>query len=163
LASFLFRQVLFIERPQNDDEGEGAVTASTPASENTCLDDSKFEFQKQRYSPAEYDIAGGLRYEGVPFDAAGLPGLPSPLMLPASPNEDDVCRDDLSPSIDRCLAQEIEKAITDARFIAQHVKNKDKFENVSPTFSYLLCICGESKTIHKRKEHELKILRASFW
>lgn len=132
-------KVLFIERPQNDEESD-AVVASTPGSENTCLDDSKFEFQKQRYSPGEYDIAGGLRYEGVPFDAAGLPPLPSPLMLPASPNEDDACRDDLSPSIDRCLAQEIEKAITDARFIAQHVKNKDKFENVSQTFFNLWLI-----------------------
>ncbi|XP_059490109.1 acetylcholine receptor subunit alpha-like 1 [Neocloeon triangulifer] len=133
-------KVLFIERPQNEDEADAVVTASTPASENTCLDDSKYEFQKQRYSPAEYDIAGGLRYEGVPFDAAGLPPLPSPLMLPASPNEDDVCRDDLSPSIDRCLAQEIEKAITDARFIAQHVKNKDKFENVEEDWKYVAMV-----------------------
>jgi hypothetical protein len=48
---------------------------------------------------------------------------------------------DVSPTFDnqmilmpRRQTREIEKTIEDSRFIAQHVRNKDKFENVSVRF-----------------------------
>ncbi|KAF4519435.1 hypothetical protein B566_EDAN008662 [Ephemera danica] len=159
-------KVLFIERPQQDQDDEATtVIATTPGSENTCvgLDDGmkgegamgifeipdmdKFGVYQKRYSPTEYDIAGALRYDG-PFETSGLPPLPPPLLLPAgsaiSAGDDDICGGagggDLSPSIEKCIAQEIEKAITDARFIAQHVKNKDKFENVEEDWKYVAMV-----------------------
>lgn len=49
------------------------------------------------------------------------------LDLPAA--GDDLFAGDVSPTFDKPLS--LEKTIEDARFIAQHVKNKDKFENVS--------------------------------
>jgi nicotinic acetylcholine receptor len=150
-------KVLFIERPPKDEDEATTVIATTPGSENTCVgiddgksgegamgifeipDIDKFGVYQKRYSPTEYELSGALRYDG-PFDTTGLPPLPPPLLLPAgsalSSGEDDICGGeggggDISPSFEKCIAQEIEKAITDARFIAQHVKNKDKFENVS--------------------------------
>lgn len=73
------------------------------------------------------------------LNAALPPGLPQPLPLPG-PDEDlfsagcggTICGGlcgvpgDVSPAF-----RDMDKTIEDARFIAQHVKNKDKFENVS--------------------------------
>lgn len=38
---------------------------------------------------------------------------------------------DISPSFDKMDIHDMEKTIADSRFIAQHVRNKDSFENVS--------------------------------
>lgn len=79
-----------------------------------------------------------------------LPGMPpSPPPPPGgddelfSPPPGSPCRldlDDGSPSLEKPYVREMEKTIEGSRFIAQHVKNKDKFESVSiwfPAFIYL--------------------------
>lgn len=55
-----------------------------------------------------------------------------------SPPPGSPCRldlDDGSPSLEKPFVREMEKTIEGSRFIAQHVKNKDKFESVSVFFS----------------------------
>lgn len=82
-----------------------------------------------RYGPS---AAGPVPPVGPRFDeplpALPLPGADEDLFAPASPG---YVHEDVSPTFERPLAREIEKTIEDARFIAQHAKNKDKFEGVS--------------------------------
>jgi nicotinic acetylcholine receptor, invertebrate len=44
-----------------------------------------------------------------------------------SPN----CCGDVSPTFEKPTYREMEKTMEASRFVAQHVKNKDKFESVS--------------------------------
>lgn len=60
------------------------------------------------------------------FSPSGLNGDISPGCCPAA-----AAAVDLSPTFERPYAREMEKTIEGSRFIAQHVKNKDKFESVS--------------------------------
>ncbi|XP_057331701.1 acetylcholine receptor subunit alpha-like 1 [Microplitis mediator] len=77
------------------------------------------------------------------FDESALPPLPLPgggddeLFVPASPG---YVHEDASPTFERPLAREIEKTIEDARFIAQHAKNKDKFESVEEDWKYVAMV-----------------------
>lgn len=66
-----------------------------------------------------------------------LPPTDDDLFTPTSPG---YVHEDISPTFERPLAREIEKTIEDARFIAQHAKNKDKFEGVSTCFIYLFLL-----------------------
>ncbi|KAI4486456.1 hypothetical protein M0804_005826 [Polistes exclamans] len=73
-------------------------------------------------------------YFEEPLPSLPLPGADDDLFGPASPG---YAHEDISPTFEKPLVREIEKTIDDARFIAQHAKNKDKFE------SYLrLCTLG---------------------
>lgn len=69
-----------------------------------------------------------------PLPSLPLPGADDDLFGPASPG---YAHEDVSPTFEKPLVREIEKTIDDARFIAQHAKNKDKFESVSMTSIYL--------------------------
>lgn len=98
----------------------------------------------------------------VPIFAEGLPpprfpthpgqlgscfGEP-PFPLPLAGGEEDLyspasCRtntfdgtSDISPSFEKVEIRDIDKTIADSKFIAQHVRNKDAFENVSMNCSY---------------------------
>lgn len=70
-----------------------------------------------------------------PLPSLPLPGADDDLFGPASPG---YAQEDVSPTFERPLVREIEKTIDDARFIAQHAKNSDKFESVSITFTSLM-------------------------
>lgn len=72
------------------------------------------------------------------FGEPPLPALPLPLssgdeelfspgMNDMSPN----CCGDVSPTFEKPTYREMEKTMEASRFVAQHVKNKDKFESVS--------------------------------
>lgn len=65
---------------------------------------------------------------GEALSTLPLPGTDDDLFTPASPG---YVHEDISPTFERPLTREMEKTIEDARFIAQHAKNKDKFESVS--------------------------------
>lgn len=95
------------------------------------------------------DVFGGDELDGK-FKEWGceeyeLPGMPpSPPPPPGgddelfSPPPGSPCRldlDDGSPSLEKPYVREMEKTIEGSRFIAQHVKNKDKFESVSYKFA----------------------------
>ncbi|XP_014472539.1 PREDICTED: acetylcholine receptor subunit alpha-like 1 [Dinoponera quadriceps] len=71
---------------------------------------------------------------GEPLPSLPLPGADDDLFGPASPGYP---HEDVSPTFEKPLVREIEKTIDDARFIAQHAKNKDKFESVEEDWKYV--------------------------
>ncbi|KYN18047.1 Acetylcholine receptor subunit alpha-like 1 [Trachymyrmex cornetzi] len=48
--------------------------------------------------------------------------------------------EDVSPTFEKPLVREVEKTIDDARFIAQHARNKDKFESVEEDWKYVAMV-----------------------
>nr|WUR05311.1 nicotinic acetylcholine receptor alpha 1 [Orius laevigatus] len=89
-------------------------------------------------------LSGDFNIPALPasrFDPVPCYGEP-PLPLPSA--DDDlfspgICHaDDVSPTFEKPLS--LEKTIEDARFIAQHVKNKDKFENVIEDWKYVAMV-----------------------
>ncbi|CAH0390559.1 unnamed protein product [Bemisia tabaci] len=156
-------KVLMIERPNkddsiDDDKPEGVLTGVFDA--DLGADKYLAYGGPEEYSP-EYDIPEPppSRYEPnsapapvvvpLPLPCFEEPPPPSPLPGP----EDDLfsapgggCGNALcprlagrSPVFERPL-REIEKTIEDAKFIAQHVKNKDKFENVIEDWKYVAMV-----------------------
>lgn len=72
------------------------------------------------------------------FGEPPLPALPLPLSSGDeelfSPGINDLspnCCGDVSPTFEKPTYREMEKTMEASRFVAQHVKNKDKFESVS--------------------------------
>lgn len=72
------------------------------------------------------------------FGEPPLPALPLPLSSGDeelfSPGINDMspnCCGDVSPTFEKPTYREMEKTMEASRFVAQHVKNKDKFESVS--------------------------------
>lgn len=67
-----------------------------------------------------------------------------------SPN----CCGDVSPTFEKPTYREMEKTMEASRFVAQHVKNKDKFESVSIIYIRLL--------LKTRSEMGVKLLSCHF-
>lgn len=72
------------------------------------------------------------------FGEPPLPALPLPLSSGDeelfSPGINDMspnCCGEASPTFEKPTFREMEKTMEASRFVAQHVKNKDKFESVS--------------------------------
>lgn len=92
------------------------------------------------------DIDG--KYKEWGSEEYELPGMPpSPPPPPGgddelfSPPPGSPCRldlDDGSASLEKPYVREMEKTIEGSRFIAQHLKNKVKFDNVSISIHYAL-------------------------
>lgn len=78
-----------------------------------------------------------------PLPSLPLPGADDDLFGPASPG---YVHEDVSPTFEKPLVREIEKTVDDARFIAQHAKNKDRFESVS-TFHSSLHVTREASDL----------------
>lgn len=86
--------------------------------------------------PSRFDVAasGGM---GPCFGEPPLPALPLPGgdddLFNAAGNGDmsPSCVADISPTFEKPYMREMEKTIEGTRFVAQHMKNKDKFESVS--------------------------------
>lgn len=77
------------------------------------------------------------------FGEPPLPALPLPLNSGDeelfSPGINDLspnCCGDVSPTFEKPNYREMEKTMEASRFVAQHVKNKDKFESVSTNKKY---------------------------
>lgn len=85
----------------------------------------------------KYKEWGCEEYElGLPPSPPPPPGGDAELF---SPPPESPCRldlDDGSASLEKPYVREMEKTIEGSRFIAQHVKNKDKFESVSVFSSF---------------------------
>ncbi|XP_017885311.1 acetylcholine receptor subunit alpha-like 1, partial [Ceratina calcarata] len=84
-------------------------------------------------SATRYDLGAAVATVGTvapcfeePLPSLPLPGADDDLFGPASPA---YAHEDVSPTFEKPLVREIEKTVDDARFIAQHAKNKDKFES----------------------------------
>lgn len=93
--------------------------------------------------PSRFDVAasGGV---GPCFGEPPLPSLPLPggddeLFSPTGNGDmSPTCCPDASPTFEKPMFREMEKTIEGSRFIAQHVRNKDKFESVSTKIIYFL-------------------------
>ncbi|XP_018365497.1 PREDICTED: acetylcholine receptor subunit alpha-like 1 [Trachymyrmex cornetzi] len=72
-----------------------------------------------------------------PLPSLPLPGADDDLFGPASPG---YAHEDVSPTFEKPLVREVEKTIDDARFIAQHARNKDKFESVEEDWKYVAMV-----------------------
>ncbi|XP_066584851.1 acetylcholine receptor subunit alpha-like 1 [Prorops nasuta] len=72
-----------------------------------------------------------------PLPSLPLPGADDDLFGPTSPG---YAHEDVSPTFEKPMVREIEKTIDDARFIAQHAKNKDKFESVEEDWKYVAMV-----------------------
>lgn len=132
---------LMIERPKKEeDEAHDDSEEDDGKPPDDILTDVFHESDKydpyygKRYSE-EYEIPGlppSVTNVGPCFDEP-MPTLPLPsadddLFGPSSPR---FVPDEASPTFEKPIPKEIEKTIDDARFIAQHARNKDKFEGVS--------------------------------
>ncbi|XP_034184538.1 nicotinic acetylcholine receptor alpha1 isoform X2 [Osmia lignaria lignaria] len=158
---------LLIERPNKDDDEEEdddegvrngvGVAGMNVDGEQVDDDDDDDDVEASNGKPAEgmltdvfhvpetdkYDLgAGGTVGTVAPCFEEPLPSLPLPgadddLFGPASPA---YVHEDVSPTFEKPLVREIEKTIDDARFIAQHAKNKDKFESVEEDWKYVAMV-----------------------
>lgn len=96
--------------------------------------------------PSRFDVAasGGVGpcFGEPPLPALPLPGGDDELFSPTSNGDlsPSCCvvggmgsggGDGLSPTFDKPIMREMEKTIEGTRFVAQHMRNKDKFESVS--------------------------------
>lgn len=135
---------LFIERPKkDDDDNKGPDSLLTDVIHMPMLDKCK-SFEKSSFGsfdlglppPSRFDVAasGGIGpcFGEPPFPAMPISDGDEGLYSPAS------CRmntldgnSDISPTFDKICMPDMEKTIADSKFIAQHVRNKDSFENVS--------------------------------
>jgi nicotinic acetylcholine receptor len=135
---------LFIERPKKDDDDDNKCQDSmlTDVIQVPIMEKCK-PFEKTSFDsfdlglppPSRFDVAasGGMGpcFGEPPFPSMPLSGGDEDLYSPAS------CRtntfdgtSDASPSFDKLDMHDMERTIADSRFIAQHVRNKDSFENV---------------------------------
>lgn len=85
--------------------------------------------------PTRYDMEVASRmgtcFREVPYPSVPLSGGDEDLYSPASCRTNIFSANDESPCFDKIELHDMDKTINDSRFIAQHVKNKDAFENVS--------------------------------
>ncbi|CAB0009195.1 unnamed protein product [Nesidiocoris tenuis] len=141
-------KVLFIERPKKEDSiDEDDEDKSPDHTVSGVFDvsphiDKYLGYSSKRLS-GDFDIPAlpASRFDPVP--CYGEPPLPIPsadddLFSPGGGCGGGGGPGDVSPTFDKPLS--LEKTIEDARFIAQHVKNKDKFENVIEDWKYVAMV-----------------------
>lgn len=87
--------------------------------------------------PSRFDVAasGGVGpcFGEPPLPALPLPGGDDELFSPSGNGDLSPCcmGDGISPTFEKPKMREMEKTIEGTRFVAQHMRNKDKFESVS--------------------------------
>lgn len=136
---------LCIERPKKDNHDDDGTDDDMSKPPELILSDVFETSETDKFDPycdkrfnTDYEVPDlpptrfGVSAVGPVFDEP-LPSLPLPgteddLFGPSSPG---YAHEDISPTFEKPLVRELEKTVEDARFIAQHAKNKDKFESVS--------------------------------
>uniref|UniRef100_A0A336MI73 CSON015083 protein n=1 Tax=Culicoides sonorensis TaxID=179676 RepID=A0A336MI73_CULSO len=146
-------KILCIERPKKEDnENEQQQQHDVVLTDVNVFqvppDVDKYGFCGNRYStdydipalPSRFDIApsGGVHpnfCSDSPLPALPISSGDDDLFSPPGHHNGDLsptdCCGDISPTFEKPILRDYEKTIEASRFVAQHVKNKDKFENVS--------------------------------
>lgn len=134
---------LFIVRPSKDDDDKSEDNNLTDIIQMPMLDRCTYEkapFENYDFClppPSRFEVVpGGLSscYNEVPFPSVPLSGGDEELYSPAS------YRGNFSDNPFYEKLEEMEKTINDSRFIAQHMKNKDSFENVEEDWKYVAMV-----------------------
>ncbi|CAH0553706.1 unnamed protein product [Brassicogethes aeneus] len=135
---------LFISRPKKDEDDKGQDSMLTDVIQVPMLDTFK-PLDKASFDSFDLGLPSA-RFE-IPGSCFGEP--PFPPLPPLTGGDEELyspasCRtntfDDASPSFDKVELQDMEKTIADSRFIAQHVRNKDAFENVEEDWKYVAMV-----------------------
>ncbi|ERL84827.1 hypothetical protein D910_02251 [Dendroctonus ponderosae] len=137
--------ILFIKRPKkDDDDNEECMLTDVlhiPGPFNM--------YEKPTFESFDLGLSGG-RFEIPPPGLACFDEPPFP--LPLAGGDDELyspasCRtgafdppSDVSPGFGRVDGYDMEKTIADSKFIAQHVRNKDSFENVEEDWKYVAMV-----------------------
>lgn len=117
--------------------------------------------------PSRFDVAasGGVGpcFGEPPLPALPLPGGDDELFSPTSNGDlspssivGGVGHERYSPTFDKPIMREVEKTIEGTRFVAQHMRNKDKFESVSIYVGFFLCFVlnwENAKWITNEEQH----------
>ncbi|XP_031636440.1 acetylcholine receptor subunit alpha-like 1 [Contarinia nasturtii] len=97
--------------------------------------------------PSRFDVAasGGVGpcFGEPPLPALPLPGGDDELFSPAGNGDlsPSCCVvDGISPTFEKPTLREVEKTIEGTRFVAQHMRNKDKFESVEEDWKYVAMV-----------------------
>ncbi|XP_055389270.1 acetylcholine receptor subunit alpha-like 1 [Condylostylus longicornis] len=151
-------KVLCIERPKKDDSNEDEQQPPEVLTDvfQVPPDVDKFvNYSTKRFSgdygipalpPSHFDVvaSGGVGpcFGEPPLPVLPLPGADDDLFSPSGNGEisPNCCPADISPTFDKPYLREMEKTIEGSRFIAQHVKNKDKFESVEEDWKYVAMV-----------------------
>ncbi|XP_076258333.1 nicotinic acetylcholine receptor alpha1 [Rhynchophorus ferrugineus] len=140
---------LFIKRPKKDNDDDKVDSMLTdviqmPMTEKFKMyDKTSFESFDLGLPPSRFDMPppGLDSCFGEPPFPLPLAGGDEELYSPAS------CRtgtfdvpSDISPGFEKMEGRDMEKTIADSKFIAQHVRNKDSFENVEEDWKYVAMV-----------------------
>ncbi|KAL7021449.1 hypothetical protein ACKWTF_011875 [Chironomus riparius] len=138
-------KILCIERPKKEEESHEEQPPEV------LTDVFHVPPNVEKYSPfctnkfsTDFDIPA------LPPSRFGEPPLPA-LPLPLSSGDEELfspgindlspnCCGDVSPTFEKPSYREMEKTMEASRFVAQHVKNKDKFEQVEEDWKYVALV-----------------------
>ncbi|KAI5722342.1 hypothetical protein M8J76_007009 [Diaphorina citri] len=150
-------KILFIQRPAKDNDDDldkppdGVLTEVFDVPDYVDYGGRyQTDFDIPSLPPSRYDVSNTgstvVPCYGDPLPISNLEAddiMFSPTSM-CPPTQDGT---DVSPTFDnqmilmpRRQTREIEKTIEDSRFIAQHVRNKDKFENVIEDWKYVAMV-----------------------
>ncbi|XP_028168015.1 acetylcholine receptor subunit alpha-like 1 [Ostrinia nubilalis] len=126
-------RILCIQRPEkppdDDDDNDKPTEVITDVFGGDDMD-GKFK----EWGCEEYELPG------MPPSPPPPPGGDDELFSPPPGSPCRLDLDDGSPSLEKPYVREMEKTIEGSRFIAQHVKNKDKFESVEDDWKYVAMV-----------------------
>ncbi|KAJ8979143.1 hypothetical protein NQ317_016763, partial [Molorchus minor] len=141
---------LFIERPKKEDDDKGQDSMLTDVIQVPMMEKCK-TLEKPYFDSFDLGLPSP-RFEVPPPSGLGSCFGEPPFPMPLSGGDDELyspasCRtntfdgtSDTSPSFDKLDLHDMEKTIADSKFIAQHVRNKDSFENVAEDWKYVAMV-----------------------
>ncbi|KAK9874782.1 hypothetical protein WA026_005587 [Henosepilachna vigintioctopunctata] len=138
---------LFIQRPSKDDdddekrEGNVLTDIQIPMLDRSKSYDKSYDFELGMV-PSRYDVGApdmGSCFGEVHYPVV-LSGGDEDLYSPESCRTNIFSGNDDSPSFDKIELYDMDKTINDSRFISQHVKNKDAFENVEEDWKFVAMV-----------------------
>ncbi|XP_066251349.1 acetylcholine receptor subunit alpha-like 1 [Euwallacea similis] len=139
---------LFIKRPKKDDDDK--LDSMLTDVIHIPMSDQFKMYDKTTFESFDLSLAS-KRFDIPPPGFGSCFGEP-PFPLPLTGGDEELyspasCRtgafdppSDISPAFDKIDGHDMEKTVADSKFIAQHMKNKDSFENVADDWKYVAMV-----------------------